>query len=550
MYRQNETKTSVVIAVRRLILRKKTLLASLFVLGGFCLYKSPSSAVPEAASQIGTFRFHIHSEPHSMDPASLVSIDATYFYHNVMRGLYTFSNTSGLSPEGAEKCLFENSRKLICTLSKNAYWSDGKRVEAKDYVRSFQHLMAPASKNPAVELLLKLKNARSVLRGEKPVSELGIKALDERTLIFEFSEPDPDFLYKLTASILVPIRSANFPQREKSEDLVFNGPYRIRNWIPNRRIQLEPNPYYRKDSDVTPNKRPLVEVLFIDDDQTALTLYEKGILTFLRRLPTHHIPKYKGRKDFHQFPVARFDYVGFGEDLKKYPDLRAALSFAADYRELQKIYDALGIPGCPSLPEEFMDRPRCLSFDLKKAKAHWAKVPEAVKKKRFTFMFSKLGGDDLKKGAEWFQAQWLKNLGLRVDLAQTESGVMLHALHSRPPAIFRKGVGLERPTCLAALETFSKDGAENFLGMSDPAYEKLLGELETSMSQGPGSNARKTKSICGAAIQHLLDQHLLIPLGRIHFTLLVMPRFQGWSLNEMNQLDLSRLKYIGDHAKP
>lgn len=192
-----------------------------------------------------------------------------------------------------------------------------------------------------------------------------------------------------------------------------------------------------------------------------------------------------------------------------------------------------------------MDRARCVRFDLKKAREHWAKVPDELKKRRWKFQFSRLGGDDLKKGAEWFQSQWQKNLGALVDLEQTENGVFLHNLKNSPPAVFRKGVGLERPTCLAALETFSKGGAENFLGLENENYESLLDSLAKASRPGVvGPTAEPSplvRSLCGEGVQFLLDHHLLIPLGRIHFTLLVRPEFKGWTLNEMNQLDLSGL---------
>jgi oligopeptide transport system substrate-binding protein len=297
-------------------------------------------------------------------------------------------------------------------------------------------------------------------------------------------------------------------------------------------VRLESNLHYKKGD---AKARPPVEILFVDDDETALNLYEQGQLTFLRRLPTTMIPKMKSRPDFIQVPIARFDYLGIGPQFENEPDLREALAYSLDFNELARIYDALGIPGCPSLPRHLMEAEPCIKFDLPRAKAALAKASSDDKKKRYSLGFSKLGGDDIKKGAEWEQAQWKKNLGLTFDLDSAEQGVYLARLKSNPPSVFRKGIGLERPTCLAALETFAEGGSENYVNFHDAKYEKIVAELTSAKSE------KQRRKLCSQGIQILLDSHKILPLGRIHFTLLARPEFKGWSLNEMNQLDLARL---------
>lgn len=486
------------------------------------------------------FRYHIVSEPQSLDPSKLTSTDASYFFNNIMRGLYSYSNERGLLKEGAESCLFVNPLKLVCKLH-DTFWSDGTKIESQDYVRSFRRLVSSRTKTPTVELLKRVKNALNIFLGTAPVEKLGVRAEGKNSLVIDFESPDPDFLYKLTASVLVPIRNDTFPPPGDLTGIVFNGPYRVTQWLRGKRLHLESNSFYKRGN---PN-RPAVEILFIDDEQTAMNLYERNELSFLRRLPTSYIEKYRQHPDVKQLPIARFDYVGFGEDLKNQPDLRAALSYSADFREMQKMLNALGIPGCPGLSEDLVDQPRCVQFDLNKAKLHWEKVPAEIKSKRFKFVFSKLGGDDVKRSMEWLQAQWKKNLNFQTDLEQTEQGVFLNLLRTQPPSIFRKGVGLESPTCLAALETFAVGGAENFLRLNDPQFQKIIKNVSEAIKTDRNGLINKptldAKKSCGAGIQLLLDQHWLIPLGRIQFTILAHPRFQGWTLNEMNQLDLSDL---------
>lgn len=496
-----------------------------------------SLAASQSETGQSTFRFHIPSEPTSLDPLLVQSTDASYFLNNVSRGLYSYSQEKGLVTEGASSCVFVVKTKLRCALKPDAKWSDGSQIVAEDYVRGFTRLVSKESRSPAAETLKNVKNAVAAHGGKVPIEQVGIKALSKLSLEIEFEKPDPEFLYKLTTSVLVPVKSASFPSRENSHQAVVNGPYKVSKWTSGRRVSLKPNPFYTAANP----KRPLVEALFIDDDQTALHLYEEGELNFLRRLPTTEIPRSKKRADFLQVPMARFDYIGFGKELKDQPKLREALSYALDFKELAKIYDALGIPGCPSLPRQLMADEPCVTFDLERAKKAWNEVPKSVREKRLKLVFSKLGGDDVKKGAEWFQAQWKKHLSATVDVEAMEQGVYLSTIRENPPTIFRKGVGLDRPTCLAALETFAKGGPENFVDLNNPAYEQVLVKLENA-STGPASEKTK-KQLCTDGVKLLLSEQRLIPLGRIHFTLLARPAFKGWKLNEMNQLDLSQLQY-------
>ena len=507
-------------------------LAAKFIVTLVLLNCTLASALTDSTTP---FRFHVPNEPSSLAPAQLGSADVSLLFHNLYRGLYTFSSEKGLMREGAESCRWSDKNLvLICKIAKTSLWSDGKAIEASDYVRGWRELFSGKAKPASSEVLLNVKNARAILKGEKKFDQLGATAVDTRTLRIEFEKPDPEFLNKLALVTLVPIRSENFPERERSQELITNGPYKISKWKVGSRLYLEPNKLFHPESAAA---RPLVEILFIEEDLTALNLYESGELTFMRRLPTQHFGKYASRSDFRNFAVARFDYLGFGDDLASRPHLRKALALSANFAELQKIYKSPGMPGCPALSEKLFANFPCLKFDLATAKKELeiSKKTENIPP-RLQIAFSKLGGDSVLQGMEWFQSQWTKNLGLQIDLTPMEQGVYLSVLRSKPPTIFRKGVGLDRPTCLAAVETFTKDGAENFLKFSDPKYESLVKQLAAAKT-----DSQKRKQ-CSLAVEYLLSQFRLIPLGRFMVSSLVSPKFTGWTVNELQQLDLTNLK--------
>ena len=129
---------------------------------------------------------------------------------------------------------------------------------------------------------------------------------------------------------------------------------------------------------------------------------------------------------------------------------------------------------------------------------------------------------------------------LLLELDGKNKEVMFERLRSHPPSIFRKGIGLERPTCLAALENFAKDSPENYIHLDSPKYFEALKRLKLE------TDRLRAKRFCTQAIRVLIDENWLIPLGEIHFTMLANPHYQGWKINSINQLDLANLHFQPD----
>lgn len=490
----------------------------------FCVFSAKADAV---------FRLHLGEEPWSLDPAKIHGNEQSYFNSIIFRGLFVYDDEKGLVPAGAKRCTRPNPKKLVCELNTLHKWSDGSAIEAAHYVQAYRHFLDPKTNGPDVELLLTLKNAKSVLDGKLKPESLGVSAPTAKTLVFEFDTPDYEFEHKLVSMGLVPWKK--MPLVKTPLENLYNGPYKIARWEIGKKVVFEPNPHFPGGHP----KRPNIEVLFVLEDMTALNLFENGTLGFLRRLPTMLIPKYKTNPAFMQKPFIRFDYLGLGPELDAHPALRKALSLSLDYDQLKNMLHALGRPGCPSIPESFMDKPHCLPFDVKSAQEALKSEDESFLKKRFVLAISQQGGDDIKRQAEWFQGQWSKNLNIQTEIEVSENKMHIQNLKTNPPALFRKGVTLDRPTCLAALETFSKKNPENYIRFFDSRYESIVEKLNAQLS------TTERRKLCGEAIEILLREHKAIPLGRIHFTLLTDRAFKGWTLNELNQIDVSGLYWDG-----
>lgn len=474
------------------------------------------------------FRFHLQSEPTTLSVYAQKNSSALYFLGQVTGTLVEYYDNK-ISGRLAEKCTYLNSKKIECVLKKNLKWSDGTNLTPDDFVKSFQKFIDPNTRAYRSDLLLPVKNAKKIIDGSLKVDQLGISVKGNR-LVFELESPDSEFIYSLASPLLSPQKSTFF-EPSSAKSFISTGPYKIKDWIPGNKIILENNPFYFDQSFA----RPIVEIYFISEDAVALNLYEKNELSFLRRLPTLFIDKFKTRKDYIELDLIRFDYIGFGPELKDKKDLREALSLSLYFPELQKLFSAKGLPGCPGIPSRFYDKVPCLEQNLIRAKESLAKLKN--QKQSLDLYFSKQGGEDHKRATEWMQAQWRTNLGLNINLYQLENKIFVQKLESQTPALFRKGIGPDRPTCLSALEVFTLGNSEDYLKITDKEFQGTLEEMKSTLSES------KKKSLCTKATKYLLDNYLIIPTGPMHFSLLVRPEFKGFRLNDLNQLDLSKLEY-------
>ncbi|MFN7262460.1 MAG: ABC transporter substrate-binding protein [Pseudobdellovibrionaceae bacterium] len=469
--------------------------------------------ITQAETILPVFRLTLLSEPQSLSLKDQRGSGSNYFLSQIYGTLLEYHN--GELKEGlAEKCTYKKEKLISCDLKPDLKWSDGSAMKAQDFVDSYRNYLNPQKPGLRPDLFFNLLNAEKVLRGELPPTRLGVRAKSDRVLEFQLLEADREFIFHLAHLFYAP---------EKAN--LFSGPYQIHSWKKGDRIILTSNVHFWEKN----TQRPQVEFLTVTEDTTALNLYEKDEIQFLRRLPTLFVPKFRKRKDYLEVPLIRFDYIGFSGDLLTQPELRKKLSTSLDFEAFQKLFSARPRPGCPGLPSRFSTETPCLYRETTPSLEVSTK-PQALK-----FVYSKQGGEDHQRGADWLISQW-KKVGLNVVASQEENKIFLDRLEKTPPGIFRKGNAPERPTCRAALEAFTQGSPENYIQFKNSKFDSLLKEMRIT------SRLERQKQLCTEATQMLLNDHRIIPTGPIHFTVLLKTGWTGLRLNELNVLNLSKLK--------
>ena len=201
------------------------------------------------------------AEPETLDPNKMKSHSDGNIANQIFEGLTRYHpKTLKPLPGVAKSWKISNGfRKFIFYLRKNAKWSSGRRVTAHDFVYSWRRLLAPATASSYSYFLFAIKNAVEYNRGKiKDPSKLGIKAIDDHTLIVTLKNPTPYFLDLTSFSSTYPVPREAVEKHgdrwTRPENIICNGPFMLREWKMHRHIILKKNTKYW-DKDVVKLKK-------------------------------------------------------------------------------------------------------------------------------------------------------------------------------------------------------------------------------------------------------------------------------------------------------
>ena len=122
-------------------------------------------------------------EPESIDPAKNTASDGSTLINHAFEDLMKLdTNSKVVEGQAAKYEVSEDKKVYTFTLRDDAKWSDGEAVKASDFVYSWQRLVNPETAADYNYMIDMVENANDIMKGKKDPSELGIKALDEKTL--------------------------------------------------------------------------------------------------------------------------------------------------------------------------------------------------------------------------------------------------------------------------------------------------------------------------------------------------------------------------------
>jgi oligopeptide transport system substrate-binding protein len=311
---------------------------------------------------------------------------------------------------------------------RESYWSNGTKVTAYDFEYAWKKILSPDFKTPFAYLFYPIKHARFVKEGFLSVENIGIKVVNDKTLIIELEQPTPYFL-ELTAHTLYSPVNRSIDQASPdwvssdAESYICNGPFRIEKQIPGHSCELVKNQNYWDNENVK-----LEKILFFKSPpQLALEMFEKNEIDWIGSPLSAWESLYSSiQTSIHSLKSPRMIYW-CACNTEVFPlnhlKIRQALAYAI-HRE--HIIDALsydGLPATTPLPLIHTLNHKNQFLDGNKVKARQL-FQEALQELGLrvdhfpVLTFIHVNRDIKKKVARMIQQQWEETLGIRCKIEE------------------------------------------------------------------------------------------------------------------------------------
>ncbi|WP_373768223.1 peptide ABC transporter substrate-binding protein [Glaesserella sp.] len=169
----------------------------------------------------------IYTTSWQLDPHFVQSAAEGALLRDMLVGLIAFNAKGESVPAVAKEWVSEDGKSWRFILNDDLSWSNGENVNAHDFVASWQRLGDPQQASPLAPYLIYMgiENAKAVIAGEKPVTELGLRALNNQTLQIQLEQPNFQLPRMLTHVALLPTYQGNKPTSDSL--LVSNGSYKM-----------------------------------------------------------------------------------------------------------------------------------------------------------------------------------------------------------------------------------------------------------------------------------------------------------------------------------
>src|SRR4028118_1242493 len=228
------------------------------------------------------------ADPETLDPHQTPTTYEAHILRDMLEGLMIYDAAGKVIPGIAEKHeITDDGTKYRFTLRTNAKWSNGDPVKASDFEFSYRRIMDPATGAKYANILYPIKNAEKINKSQGKIEELGVKAVDAKTVEITLESPTPYFIELLTHQTSLPVHKGSVEKFGKDfvkpGNMVTNGAYKLAEFVPNSHIKLVKNENYRDAKNV---QIETVNYFPTPDFAAMVRRYEAGELDTTDEVPT------------------------------------------------------------------------------------------------------------------------------------------------------------------------------------------------------------------------------------------------------------------------
>jgi oligopeptide transport system substrate-binding protein len=436
---------------------------------------------------------NINTEPPSLHPG--LAKDATS--GTVLR--QTFEGLTRINPDGeaeeaaAEKIEVSEDQKVYTYTLRDAQWTNGDPVTAKDFEYAWKWALDPANQSEYAYQLYYIAGAEAANTGEGSMDDVGIEVVDDKTLKVTLTNPTP-FFNELTAFYTyLPINSKVAESNpdwanDAGDDYTSNGPFKMTEWSHSDKIVLEKNDTYWDKDTVKLNS---IEMIMVNDPNTELSMLDNGELDWAGAptgaLPTDAMQALKDEGRLVTQPIAGIYNYKFNTTAEPFNNvnIRKAFAYALNRQELiDNILQGEQLPAMAIVPPSMFPENEEGYFadnDVEKAKEFLQKGLEELGYKDASELpavaLSYNTSEAHQKIAQAIQDMWKQNLGVEVTLDNSEWAVYLDKVHALDYQVARMGWLGDFNDAINFLEMYrDADGGNNDTGWESKEFQDLLAQ--------------------------------------------------------------------------
>ncbi|MCM3079373.1 peptide ABC transporter substrate-binding protein [Brevibacillus invocatus] len=375
--------------------------------------------------------------------------------------------------------------KLTYTFTlRDALWSNGDPVTAHDFEYTWKSALDPKTGSPASYNYYSIKNGQAFTAGQAKIEDVGVKAMDDKTLQVTLENPTPFFptLVSFLPAVNKKVAESNPKWANDPKTIVTNGPFKLEEWRHKNKIVLVKNETYW-EADVV--KLDKIEFSMISDANTELSMFDNDDLDWagnpISGLPIDAIAPLMQDGKLQTQPKATSYYIRFNAEREPFTNVKVRKAFAYAINR-KEIADNIGQAGQTPLmgitpitaslkPDGFFadNQPEEAQKLLEEGMRELGitKLPE------ITYLYNT--SDRNKAIAETLQATWKNVLGVDVKLLNKETKVYLDDQEQGKFEITRSSWTADYNDPINFLQKFiGKYSSSNITRWHNPAYSELI----------------------------------------------------------------------------
>jgi oligopeptide transport system substrate-binding protein len=442
------------------------------------------------------------------EPADVPTLDSTKAHdgiaftvlNNVNEGLYR-QDENNLPIKALATEHKESEDKIVHTFTlRDSEWSNGDPVTAQDFEFAWKRVMKDKSPYAFMFVTAGIKNAEAILNEEKDAEDLGIKAIDEKTLEVTLESANPLFQTLLTFPTFLP-QNQKFVEEKgdqyalEYDGILFNGPFKLVEWTHEQGWKYEKNEDYW-DADAV--KLDKINVYVVKDPSTGSNLYETKKVDRVE-LSSALVDQYKDDENFETLKESGLVFLRFNHNhpVLGNKDIRRAINMAIDKTGLTDVILKDGsTPLNGVVPAGYYNSPENKDFrelngdfntgTVEEAQELWEKGLKETGQTDVTVSINIADSDDHKKVAEYIQAQLEDNLpGFKLEIKAVPFAQRLEIEKAIEYDISLSSWGPDYSDPMTYLDMWLKDGSANRMDYFNPKLDALVTEArkETDLSK-------------------------------------------------------------------